>query len=255
MPGDGFSMRLRPRSWATFWRHLALYVEPELVLRTDPISGDIVDVDLHKGYLKADYANLELALGRDTLWWGPASQGDLVLSNNAPPLELLELSTPLPFRLPWFYHELGEWQVAYFVARLEADRVIPHTLLSGLRLTLQPVSFLQFGFTNAFQAFGEGGVSLAPLDFVSKHFIPALDDDEDSVNGVVAYDMVLSLPFVRDMTFLKSVKFYWQRGNDNVRDVSGILGGGNILGGVIDGGRWDLRVEFAETQDAGAVST
>ena len=254
VPGDGFSMRLRPRSWATFWRHLALYIEPELLLRTDPIFGEeIVEADLHKGYLKVDYANLELALGRDTLWWGPASQGDLVLSNNAPPLELLKLSTPLPFRLPWLYNELGEWQVAYFVARLEADRVIPHTLLSGLRLTLQPASFLQFGFTNAFQAFGEGGISLAPLDFVSKHFIPALDDDEDSVNGIFAYDIVLSLPFIRDMTFLKSVKFYWQRGNDNVRDVQGILGGGNILGGVIDGGRWDLRVEFAETQDAGAV--
>jgi hypothetical protein len=38
-----------------------------------------------------------------------------------------------------------------------------------------------------------------------------------------------------------------------VKQVHGALGGGNILGGVIDGGRWDLRIEFAETQDDGAV--
>jgi hypothetical protein len=253
VPGDDVSVRFRTRSWATLWKHLGLYIEPELILRTDPLLGESVDADLHKGYAKVDYANIELALGRDTLWWGPASQGDLVLSNNAPPLELFKLSTPLPFRLPWLYSELGEWQVAYFVARLEADRAIPHALLSGLRLTLQPTAFLQFGFTSAFQAFGEDGISLTPLDFVSQHFRPELDNDRRSANGIVAYDLVLSLPFVRDMTFLNSVKFYWQRGNDNVQNVRGMLGGGNILGGVIDGGRWDLRFEFAETQDTGAV--
>ena len=253
VPGDDFSARLRTQSWGTFWHHLAVYLEPEIIARTDPILGDTFDADLHKGYVKVDYANLDLAVGRDTLWWGPAVQGDLVLSNNAPPLELVKLSTPLPFRLPWLYSELGEWQVAYFAARLEDDRVIPHAILSGLRITLQPVSFLQFGFTNAFQAFGDGGVSLDALDFVTRHFVPELDDDGHSINSLIAYDMILSLPFVRDLTFLHGIKFYWQRGHDNVRHVHGALGGGNILGGVIDGGRWDLRIEFAETQDDGAV--
>jgi hypothetical protein len=253
VPGDNFSMRLRSRSWGTFWNHLGVYVEPEVVVRSDPLFGDTLDVDLHKGYAKVDYANLELAVGRDTLWWGPAAQGDLVLSNNAPPLELLKLSTPLPFRLPWLYNELGEGQVAYFAARLEDERTIPHAILSGLRITFQPASFLQFGFTSALQAFGEGGISLDAFDFVAKHFVPELDDDGHSVNGLLAYDVVLSLPFVRDVTFLHSMKFYWQRGQDNVRNVHGALGGGNILGGVIDGGRWDLRVEFAETQDDGGV--
>lgn len=249
VPGDGFSIRLRADSWATLWQRLAVYIEPEVIARTDPILGETFDSNLHTAYLKAEYANLELALGRDTLWWGPASQGDLVLSHNAPPLELLKLSTPLPFRLPWFYSELGEWQVAYVVARLEADRDIPHTLLSGLRITFQPTSYLQFGFSNAFQAYGEGGVSVDALDFVPKHFVPSLDNSEQSINGLVAYDVVLSLPFVREMTFLKGVKLYWQRGLDNKAHVRGLLGGGNILGGMIDGGRWDLRVEFAETRD------
>jgi hypothetical protein len=230
-----------------------VYLEPEIIARNDPILGDPFDADLHKGYVKVDYANLDLAVGRDTLWWGPAAQGDLVLSNNARPLELVKLSTPLPFRLPWLYSELGEWQVAYFAARLEDDRVIPHALLSGLRITFQPASFLQFGFTNAFQAFGDGGVSLDALDFVARHFVPELDDDRRSVNSLMAYDMVLSLPFIRDWTFLHGIKFYWQRGHDNVRHVHGALGGGNILGGVIDGGRWDVRIEYAETQDDGAV--
>jgi Capsule assembly protein Wzi len=200
-----------------------------------------------------DFANLELAAGRDTLWWGPASQGNLVLSNNAPPLDLVKLSTPLPFRLPWIYSELGEWQVAYIMAYLGDAPPIPHSWLSALRITFQPATFFQFGFTNAFQAYGDGGVSVDALDFIPKNFVPSLDANEHTINGLVAYDIVLSLPWVRQYTFLHGAKFYWQRGQDNVWSVHGVLGGGNILGGMIDGGRWDLRLEFAETRDSGAV--
>lgn len=251
--GNALSLRTRSISWGTLWEHVAAYVEPDMRLRTDPILGDTFDTTLHKGYLKVGQMNLELEFGRDTLWWGPASQGDLVLSNNAPPFDLLKLSTPTPFRLPGLLHHLGEWQAAYFVTRLEAERAIPHPLVSGLRVTAQPTSFLKFGFTNVIQAFGEEGARLSPLAFMEKLFVPTLDATAQSINGLVAYDLVLSLPFAREITMLNGLKFYWQRGQDNVSHVRGILGGGNILGGVLDGGRWDLRVEFADTRDDRAV--
>jgi len=251
--GNALSLRARSISWGTFWEHVAAYVEPDIRLRTDPILGDTFDATLHKGYLQVGYRNLELEFGRDTLWWGPASQGDLVLSNNAPPFALLKFSTPTPFRLPWLLHYLGEWQVSYFVTRLEADQEIPHPLVSGLRVTVQPTPFLKVGFTNVIEAFGEGGESLSPLTFMEKLFVPTLDATAQSINGLVAYDLVLSLPLARILPILNGLKFYWQRGQDNIHHVRGVLGGGNILGGILDGGRWDLRVEFAETRDDEAV--
>lgn len=251
--GDDFTMRLRTASWATLWDHYAAYVEPAFIVRSDPIIGDTFEYDIYKGYLKASYVNLEVEFGRDSLWWGPASQGDLILSNNAPPFDLVKLSTPSPFRLPGAFQALGEWQMAYFVARLEADRHIPHALVSGLRFTLQPAPYLTLGFTNALQAFGKGGIQLDADDYLRHIFVPELDNTSENVNGLVAYDMVLTLPFVRDITFLQGVKFYWQRGNDNERETTGLLGGSNILGGVVDGGRWDIRFEFAETRDAPTV--
>ena len=251
--GNALSFRARAISWGTFWEHVAAYVEPDIRLRTDPILGDTFDATLHKGYLQVGYTNLELEFGRDTLWWGPASQGDLVLSNNAPPFDLLKFSTPTPFRLPWLLHSLGEWQVAYFVTRLEADQEIPHPLVSGLRVTVQPTPFLKIGFTNVIEAFGEGGESLSPLTFMEKLFVPTLDATAQSINGLVAYDLVLSLKLARILPLLNGLKFYWQRGQDNISHVRGFLGGGNLLGGVLDGGHWDLRVEFAETRDDEAV--
>jgi len=251
--GDNLTLRTRAVSWATLADHYAAYLEPEVIIRSNPLLGDTFEAGIHKGYVKAGYVNLELAFGRDTLWWGPASQGDLVISNNAPPFDLVKFSTPEPWRLPGPYRDLGEWQVAYFVARLEAHREFPHALLSGLRLTYQPATLVKFGYTNAFQAFGSGGVDLSVLEYMKKVFVPSLDTTGRTVHGLVAYDVVLSVPFVRELTFLKGVKFYWQRGQDNTRNVRGILGGGNILGGVLEGGRWDLRFEFVETRDVGPV--
>jgi hypothetical protein len=142
--GDNFTLRTRSVSWATLAHHFAAYLEPEVIIRSHALFGEeIFEADIHKGYLKASYVNLELAFGRDTLWWGPASQGDLAISPNAPPFDLLKLSTPVPFRLPWLYRDLGEWQMAYFVARLEGRRDFPHTLLSGFRVTFQPAALVK----------------------------------------------------------------------------------------------------------------
>jgi len=251
--GNDFTMRLRSISWATLANHFAAYLEPEMIVRSNALVGDTFEAGLHKGYLKADYVNLELAFGRDTLFWGPASQGDLVISNNAPPLNLIKFTTPQPFRLPGPYRDLGEWQIAYFVARLEAQREFPHALLSGLRLTYQPAALVKFGYTNAFQAFGSGGVSLNAREYLEKIFVPTLNATGRTVNGLAAFDVVLSVPFVRQLQFLQGLKLYWQRGQDNVRNIHGVLGGGNILGGVLEGGRWDVRLEFVETRDAGSV--
>ena len=57
------------------------------------------------------------------------------------------------------------------------------------------------------------------------------------MNGFVTFYMVLSVLYVRDLSFLEGVKLYWQRSQDNARDMRGVLGGGNILGGVLEGGR------------------
>ena len=251
--GEDFTLQTRSSSWATFWDYVGVYVEPLAIVRTDALIGDTFDVDLHKGYLKAAYANIELEFGRDVLGWGPASQGDLILSPNAPPLEFVKLSTPEPFRLPGVLREVGEWQMTYFIARLEKDRTIARPLLSGLRVTFQPSSYLKFGFSNAFQAFGTNGVELDASTFFQRIFVPEFDLTGRTINSLIAYDVVLTLPFVRDSAFLQSVKFYWQRGNDNVEKVTGFLGGGNILGVALDGGRWDLRFEYAETRDGNAV--
>jgi Capsule assembly protein Wzi len=83
--------------------------------------------------------------------------------------------------------------------------------------------------------------------------VPTLDTTGRMVNGLVVYEVVVSMPFIRKLPLLEGLKLYWQRGQDNVKNIQGVLGGGNILGGVLEGGRWDVCFEFVETRDAGSV--
>jgi len=96
-------------------------------------------------------------------------------------------------------------------------------------------------------------VCISTQEYLKKIFVPTLDTSGRTVNGLVAYDVVVSVPFIRKLPLLEGLKLYWQRGQDNVKNIQGVLGGGNIIGGVLEGGRWDVRFKFVETRDAGSV--
>src|SRR5215510_15886944 len=96
-------------------------------------------------------------------------------------------------------------------------------------------------------------VCISTQEYLKKIFVPTLHTTGRTVNGLVAYDVVVSVPFIRKLPLLEGLKLYWQHGQDNVKNIQGVLGGGNIIGGVLEGGRWDVRFEFVETRDAGSV--
>jgi len=46
-----------------------------------------------------------------------------------------------------------------------------------------PATLVKFGYTNAFQAFGSGGVDLIVVEYMKKVFVPTLDTTGRTVNG------------------------------------------------------------------------
>ena len=50
------------------------------------------------------------------MWWGQGAHGDLLLTNNAYPLDLVKFSNPEPTLLPWLFRYLGPFKYAAFVA-------------------------------------------------------------------------------------------------------------------------------------------
>jgi len=242
--GNNFSLQFA--SSARLWDIVSLYAEPIFIIRypeqniSISETGQIdtarnVEADLHTGYVKVSPWNLELEAGCDTMWWGQGYHGTLLLSNNAPPLDLVKLSNPNPSTLPGFFDHLGLIKYTFFVARLEADRDFPHALLGGAHFAFKPHPLFELGVTGTLLFGGEG----APA--------PGLPGSTGFEDGEMSIDARLRLPFLRN------AELYAEYGGEDTqstrwyeflfRDVAYIIG--LYFPVLLDDGRTDFRIEYA----------
>jgi hypothetical protein len=129
---------------------LSFYVQPDLLLNEDYGAAR-----LHQGYAKLTLFNVELVVGRESLWWGPGYHGSLIMSNNAPPLDHVRIGAAEPFLLPFIGQWIGPTKILAFVAQLEERREHPRAKLAGMRATIAPFSFLELGVSRTVMFGGE----------------------------------------------------------------------------------------------------
>ncbi|MBL4832201.1 MAG: capsule assembly Wzi family protein [Aliivibrio sp.] len=112
---------------------------------------------LDGSYLSQDIGNWSVYAGAFDRWWGPGRESTLILSNNARPMPSAGLRRiePKAFETKWLSW-MGPWQWDVFVARTEAERVIPNSLFGGMRLSFEPVKNFQVGLSRTMQLCGEG---------------------------------------------------------------------------------------------------
>jgi membrane-associated phospholipid phosphatase len=70
-------------------------------------------------YLGFNLGNWQFSFGRNSLWWGPSEGGNMILTNNAPPLNnMFTVDRVTPFRLPWIFSYLGDIRVEGFIGHM-----------------------------------------------------------------------------------------------------------------------------------------
>lgn len=112
-------------------------------------NGDKTKIDLKESYLKINFKNLEIEIGRDHLWWGPTYHGSLLLSDNPPPFDLIKLTT-----------RTERFKFTTFLTRLEKERFIPKPYLNGMRFEWLPFENFTLGASRMIMFMGEGRPSL-----------------------------------------------------------------------------------------------
>lgn len=218
-------------------------------------------VRLQTGYAKLTLFNVELLVGRDSLWWGPALHGSLIMSNNAPPLDQVRLGSAEPFLLPLVGEWLGPTKLLAFFAELEERRDYKNATLFGMRGTLAPFSFLELGISRVVQFGGDVKPRLDAADYPKVLFNPSAGDDpvrqaKFHANNVFAVDADLRLRNV-DKYFLPSrdLRLYGEYGWDDsccetnfvpkYASSSGLLGAQLI--GLFGVEGLEARVEWVRT--------
>jgi len=263
--GDGSNFTLQFSSSFGLTDYFSGYIEPILLVRQNEgrvpdfdnvdVSAlvghlgefDRVDLGLLRGYAKFSPSNVELEVGRDSMWWGHGRHGELFLTNNATPLDLIKLSNPTPTLLPWIFSYLGPFKYTYFLSRLEDDREVASPWLTGLRLDFKPLPTLELGFTNVFVFNGKGQPQINASTYFGSLFL--YGGQSNLLNQLAGIDLRLQLPFLRNTEIYAEYGGDDSGGTEFPEEWFGFGDIGYLVGIYVprltDDGKTDLRLEFA----------
>jgi len=252
--GQGNNGSLQFSTSMRFFDIFSGYVQPIVVGRQDVEGFDFGklsegDVDLLTGYAKVSPWNVELEVGRDSMWWGNGRHGELLLTNNATPMDMIKLSNPTPTLLPWIFQYLGPSKFAFFMTVLEDERVnVQEPWFSGLRLDFKPHPLFEVGLTTTMMFNGDRGPKISFVDFLGT-FTGFAFGEQNTVDKLASLDFRAQLPFLRNTEIYGEYAGEDSGGTQYPEEWFGLGDVGYLLGiyapMLTSDGKTDLRLEFA----------
>jgi hypothetical protein len=112
----------------------------------------------------------QLSVGRQSHSWGPGLGGAFLLSDNAEPVDMVEVVNPEPVRLPLFLKFLGPMRVDQFLGRLANRTDHANPWVYGHKITFQPLRSLEIGYARLTTIGGRGGDPFTAGNFAASYF-------------------------------------------------------------------------------------
>lgn len=103
-------------------------------------------------YAGVSFGHFTGTLGKQSLWWGPATGGAMLYSNNIEPIWMARLTNDLPYKIPI----LGKARLDMFYGKLQGHRFEPQVWIHGEKISLQPFKNLEIGFSRTDVFLGVG---------------------------------------------------------------------------------------------------
>jgi len=243
--GHNFDAQLQGEG--RFWNHFSIYYRPQFT----SMESQQARFHLEKGYLKFELFNLELEVGRDSMWWGPSKHGALIISNNARPFDMIKFSNQKPFSIPL----VGLFKFNLFFSRLDyKEPYIAEPLIYGLRLHLKPHPIFEIGISHMAIFEGEGRKALSFKDYLDILYGNANREyTKLDSNQQIAIDFSLRWPnFYKVLPIARSLKLYGEYGAEDtgfLPDRRALLLG-LVFYDIFLLGRVDLLLEYTDTSPA-----
>ena len=172
---DGATFALETSHSAIVGPHVALSVNPRFAQTVPSTGSNSSTVRVQTGSVNALFGDFAVQVGRDYVTLGQSPAGGLLLSDNAPPLDMVRIWNDRAWRVPFVSRVVGRMRGSAFVADLGASRQLhPHTRLIGYHLATLPHPQLEFGVQVVDAMGGQGG---QPATFWNRFLdaIPVVD--------------------------------------------------------------------------------
>ncbi|KAA8732174.1 capsule assembly Wzi family protein [Acinetobacter qingfengensis] len=171
----------------------------DVKLRVNAESNQIIDngdkVNVEGSYIAGKLWNQWLAFGQIPTWWGPGHDGSLIRGDASRPVTgfTLQRAEQKAFENKWLSW-IGPWQYQLFAGQLQDYQAVPDAKLLGMRLTVQPLPYLELGASRTLQWGGKGrSQSLSTLWDAIKGNDNVDDTSIDKSNQHASFDAKLSL--------------------------------------------------------------
>lgn len=161
----------------------------------DPIINHGQDVNVEGSYIAGKLWNQWLIAGQIPTYWGPGHEGSLIRGDASRPVYgfTMQRADQKAFENKWLSW-IGPWQYQAFSGQLDDYAAIPDAKLLGLRLTAQPLPYLELGASRILQWGGEGrSESWDTLWNAIKGNDNFYDGDLDKSNQIAGLDARLNL--------------------------------------------------------------
>lgn len=143
----GVQLKSSGENWAG---QLKINAENDLIIDHDQ------KVNIEGSYLAGKFWNQWIVAGQIPTYWGPGHDGSLIRGDASRPVYgvTLQRADQAAFETKWLSW-IGPWQYQVFAGQLD-DYIISGTNLLGIRLTAQPLPYLELGASRTIQIDGEG---------------------------------------------------------------------------------------------------
>lgn len=137
--GNTHNASFEARHSFDFLKYLSFAGNAHFLFRQDRATEDDMKWGFDTLYLRGEFGNVALQIGRDVLVLGQSPQGGVSFSTNATPLDMFKFSNIHP----WSF--LGGSQLTLYFSVLEDTQARPYPLLAGGKFSFHPFSFLELG--------------------------------------------------------------------------------------------------------------
>lgn len=162
----------------------------------DPQIDNDQDVNIEGSYIAAKLWNQWLIAGQIPTYWGPAHDGSLIRGDASRPVYgvTMQRAEQQAFSTKWLSW-IGPWQYQALAGQLHDYDAVPDAKLIGLRVTAQPLSYLELGASRTFQWGGEDRPE--SLNSLWDAFVGNKDNggtgEPDPSNQIAGFDARLNL--------------------------------------------------------------
>ncbi|QKQ71184.1 capsule assembly Wzi family protein [Acinetobacter sp. 10FS3-1] len=162
----------------------------------DPQIDHDQDVNVEGSYIAGKLWNQWLIAGQIPTYWGPGHDGSLIRGDASRPVYgvTMQRAEQNAFANQWLSW-IGPWQYQAFAGQLDDYDAVPDAKLIGLRVTAQPLPYLELGASRAIQWGGEGRPE--SLSSLWDAFVGNKDNggtgEPDPSNQIAGFDARLNL--------------------------------------------------------------